>query len=128
MIKSQEFVLYIPEHVVVLLHLPSTVFSACDCFSQYPTVLRPLRETLISGEAVCAGLLSHLSWEAALISKEAQHSGSWLQKEELWAGVLWPAVSSRLIIRIAATLCRLPQSLSATAALSARSGACSFWT
>lgn len=29
-----------------------------------------------------------------LISKEAQHSGSWLQKEELWAGALWPAVSS----------------------------------
>lgn len=38
---------------------------------------------LISGEAVCAGLLSHLWWEAALISQEAQHSGSWLQKEEL---------------------------------------------
>lgn len=42
--------------------------SACDCFSLYPAQTpypgpNTQRATLISGEAACAGLLSHLSWE-----------------------------------------------------------------
>lgn len=62
--------------LLYLFHCPFKVqstgltFSVCfvAVFSLYPAAIRPLAVSLITGEAACAGLLSHLSWEAALIS------------------------------------------------------------
>lgn len=85
--------------------------------SLYPSVLGPAERSYLRRGCVL-DLLSHLSWEAALISLEAQLSGSWLQKEELLAGACCVLTA---LMQIAATPRRLPLSLMVESVLCVRS-------